>query len=200
MNTHAHASIPRTAMRRGSLGTSANFSLAKASPKMSAHARCVHPSPRRLQPPRICERDLPRSGDAVSFATVLSVASARPIVAVIEADATDRHTLRSLLSSLDVDVHDFESAESYLASSGDGLGCLITDVALPGMSGIELLRMLRARHICPPVILLGEESDVSAAVTAMREGAVDFIEKPRVDLAIVRRVAYLLDHALGLRH
>ncbi len=108
--------------------------------------------------------------------------------------------LRSLLSTLDVDIQDFESAESYLASGRDGLGCVITDVTLPGMSGIELLRKLRAKHVCPPVILLGEESDVSAAVTAMREGAVDFIEKPRIDLAIVRRVAYLLDHQQGLRH
>lgn len=128
------------------------------------------------------------------------MATARPIVAVIDANAKDRNTLRSLLSSLDVDVQDFESAESYLAANSDGLGCVITDVALPGMSGIELLRTLRARHFCPPVILLGEEADVSAAVTAMREGAVDFIEKPHIDLAIVRRVAYLLDHAQGLRH
>lgn len=138
--------------------------------------------------------------DAAFFQTLKAVASVRPIVAVIEANATDRHTLRSLLSSLDVDVRDFESAESYLASARDRLGCVITDVALPGMSGIELLRKLRAMRICPPVILLGEEADVNAAVTAMREGAVDFIEKPRVDLAIVRRVAYLLDHAQGLRH
>ena len=45
-----------------------------------------------------------------------------------------------------------------------------------------------------PVILVGEEADVRAAVTAMREGAVDFIEKPHIDIAILRRVAYLLDH------
>jgi two-component system response regulator FixJ len=127
--------------------------------------------------------------------------STRPIVAVIEANATDRHTLRSLLSSLDVDVHDYESAESYLAADGERLGCVITDVSLPGMSGLELLRQLRARRIAPPVILVGEEADVNAAVAAMREGAVDFIEKPHLDLAIVRRVAYLLDHAqAGLRH
>lgn len=128
------------------------------------------------------------------------MASARPIVAVIEANATDRRALRSLLSSLDVDVHDFESAESYLAFSGERLGCVIIDAALPGMSGIDLLRTLRTMHRCPPVILLGEEADVTGAVTAMREGAVDFIEKPHLGIGIVRRVAYLLDHAHGLRH
>lgn len=106
-----------------------------------------------------------------------------------------------MLSTLDIDVLDYESAESYLAADGDRLGCVITDVSLPGMSGLELLRRLRARRVAPPVILVGEEADVSAAVAAMREGAVDFIEKPHMDLAIVRRVAYLLDHAqVGLRH
>jgi FixJ family two-component response regulator len=120
----------------------------------------------------------------------------RPIVAVIEADATDRQTLRSLLSTLDIDVHDYESAESYLASDDEDapLGCLITDVVLPGMSGLELLRKVRSQDEPPPIILLGEESDVTAAVTAMREGAVDFIEKPRLDVSILRRVAYLLKH------
>jgi len=109
--------------------------------------------------------------------------------------------LCSLLRALDVDVHDYDSAESYLASHGDKLGCVITDVTLPGMSGLELLRLLRSARISPPVILLGEEADVNAAVAAMRAGAVDFIEKPHVDVAIVRRVAYLLDDAqLELRH
>jgi two-component system response regulator FixJ len=130
-----------------------------------------------------------------------SVSTLRPIVAVIEADATDRRMLCSLLRALDVDVHDYDSAESYLASHGDKLGCVITDVTLPGMSGLELLRLLRSARISPPVILLGEEADVNAAVAAMRAGAVDFIEKPHVDVAIVRRVAYLLDDAqLELRH
>jgi FixJ family two-component response regulator len=123
----------------------------------------------------------------------------RPIVVVVAANANDRRVLRALLSTLDVDVRDYESAESYLAADGDGMGCVITDVSLPG--GLELLRRLRARHVAPPVILVGEEADVAAAVAAMREGAVDFIEKSHLDFAIVRRVAYLLDHTqASLRH
>ncbi len=118
----------------------------------------------------------------------------RPIGAVIEADARDRRTLRSLLSPLDAEIRDFDSAESYLAGQSNAPGCLITEVALPGMSGLDLLRLLRADGTTPPVILVGEEADVRAAVTAMREGAVDFIEKPHIDIAILRRVAYLLDH------
>ncbi|MDY0064839.1 MAG: response regulator [Steroidobacteraceae bacterium] len=126
--------------------------------------------------------------------------SARPVIAVIEADATDRNTLRTLLSSLDAEVQDYDSAESYLAADPDALGCLITDVTLPGMSGIDLLRLLRSAQLAPPVILLGEEADVRAAVAAIQEGAVDFIEKPHMDVAILRRVAYLLDHQQEVVH
>jgi two-component system response regulator FixJ len=118
---------------------------------------------------------------------------------VIEADARDRHALRSLLSPLDAEIHDFDSAESYLAEH-EVPCCLIMEVALPGMSGLDLMRRLRTNGATPPIILLGEESDVSAAVTAMREGAVDFIEKPHLDIAILRRVAYLLDHVSEVRH
>lgn len=109
--------------------------------------------------------------------------------------------LCALLSPLDAEIRDFDSAESYLAAPNGAPGCLITEVALPGMSGLDLLRLLRADGMTPPIILLGEEADVRAAVTAMREGAVDFIEKPHVDVAILRRVAYLLDHAVSeVRH
>lgn len=101
-----------------------------------------------------------------------------------------------MLSKLNADVQDYDSAESYLASPLHIRGsCLITDMALPGMSGLDLLKCLRATHATTPVILLGEDADVRAAVAAMREGAVDFIEKTHVDVSIVRRVAYLLDHS-----
>lgn len=121
----------------------------------------------------------------------------RPLVAVIEADAAGRRSICSLLSALDVDVRDFDSAESYLAASTQSARCLIADITLPGMSGLELLRCLRARGPLPPMIVLGEDCDVRAAVAAMREGAIDFIEKPQVELAIVRRVAQLLTAERG---
>jgi FixJ family two-component response regulator len=134
------------------------------------------------------------SGRGRFFLSILqSVRITRPIIAVIEADAAARRLLCSLLSSLDAEVQDYDSAESYLAAEVDVLGCVITDVWLPGMSGLELLRKLRSAETSPPVILLGEETDVRAAVDAMREGAADFIEKQHMDLAVPRRVAYLLD-------
>jgi two-component system response regulator FixJ len=117
--------------------------------------------------------------------------SERPLVAVVEADATRRGSICRCLSALDIAVSDFDSAESYLAARQPAR-CLITDIALPGMSGLDLLRCLRQRGVMPPMILLGEDCDVPAAVMAIREGASDFIEMPRAELAIVQRVAQLL--------
>jgi FixJ family two-component response regulator len=129
------------------------------------------------------------------------VYATRPTVAVIEADVAHRRSLCALLSTLDVDIKDYDSAESFLAACDHDPGCLITEVALPGMSGLELLRLLRSGGQHQPIILLGEEEDVGAAVTALREGEVDFFEKPQVDTSITRRVAYLLDHCtLKIRH
>ena len=72
------------------------------------------------------------------------------------------------------------------------MACLIVDLLLPGMSGLELLRRLRSAGNDVPVILLADESDGPTAVAAMREGATDFIEKPYVNIAILKQVQKLL--------
>ena len=101
--------------------------------------------------------------------------------------------MRTLLHGLGIDVATFDSAESYLlTANGRHLACLIVDLLLPGMSGLELLRRLRSSGNDVPVILLADESDVPTAVAAMREGATDFIEKPYVDVAVLKRVQKLL--------
>jgi FixJ family two-component response regulator len=116
-----------------------------------------------------------------------------PIVGVIDSDPTARAVLESLLQPVGVKVSTFDSAESYLLSgSGRQLACLIVDLLLPGMSGIELLRRLRSSGNDVPVILLADESDVPTAVAAMREGATDFIEKPYVNVAVLKQVQKLL--------
>jgi FixJ family two-component response regulator len=97
-----------------------------------------------------------------------------------------------LLQPVGVDVVPFDSAEAYLMSEGGALSCLIVDLLLPGMSGLELLRRLRSLGNDVPVILLADESDVPTAVAAMREGATDFIEKPYVNVAVLKQVQKLL--------
>jgi FixJ family two-component response regulator len=118
---------------------------------------------------------------------------ATPVVGVIDPDPVARNGLRTLLHGMGVDVSTFDSAESFLlAANGRQLGCLIVDLLLPGMSGLELLRRLRSSGNDVPVILLADESDVPTAVAAMREGATDFIEKPYVDVAVLKQVQKLL--------
>jgi FixJ family two-component response regulator len=118
---------------------------------------------------------------------------APPNVGVIDPDPVARNGLRTLLHGLGIDVSTFDSAESFLlATNARHMGCLIVDLLLPGMSGLELLRRLRSAGNDVPVILLADESDVPTAVAAMREGATDFIEKPYVDVAVMKQVQKLL--------
>jgi len=118
---------------------------------------------------------------------------ALPVVGVIDPDPVARNGLRTLLHGLGIDVSTFDSAESYLlATNVRQVACLIVELLLPGMSGLELLRRLRSAGNDVPVILLADESDVPTAVAAIREGATDFIEKPYVDVAVVRQVQKLL--------
>ncbi len=115
------------------------------------------------------------------------------MVGVIDSDPVARAGLKSLLLPVGVDVMGFESAEAYLLSrAARQPACLIVDLLLPGMSGLELLRRLRSNGNDVPVILLADESDVPTAVAAMREGATDFIEKPYVNIAILKQVQKLL--------
>ena len=123
----------------------------------------------------------------------LAPKDAPPIVGVIDPDPVARSGLRTLLHGLGIDVSTFDSAESFLlATNGRAVACLIVDLLLPGMSGLELLRRLRSSGNDVPVILLADESDVPTAVAAMREGATDFIEKPYVDVAVLKQVQKLL--------
>jgi FixJ family two-component response regulator len=119
--------------------------------------------------------------------------TALPALGIIDPDPVARSGLQTLLRGLGADVATFDSAESYLLTgSGRPLACLIVDLLLPGMSGLELLRRLRGAGNDVPVILLADESDVPTAVAAMREGATDFIEKPYMDVAVVKQVQKLL--------
>ena len=118
---------------------------------------------------------------------------APPPVGVIDPDPAARAGIQALLQPVGVDVVPFDSAEAYLGSSaGQDLSCLIVELLLPGMSGLELLRQLRSQGNDMPVILLADESDVPTAVAAMREGATDFIEKPYVNVAVLKHVQKLL--------
>jgi two-component system response regulator FixJ len=116
-----------------------------------------------------------------------------PAVGIIDPDPVAREELRGLLQGVGVVVSTFDSAESYLVEADERhVACLIVDLLLPGMSGLEFLRRLRSAGNDIPLVLLADESDVPTAVAAMREGATDFIEKPYVSVAILKQVQKLL--------
>jgi len=120
----------------------------------------------------------------------------RQTVAIIDADANMQQTLCALLGALDIEIESYNSAELYLAkaprANGHPLACVIADVSLPGMSGLELLQRIRAIDRYLPVVLLATEAEVPMAVEAMRHGATDFIEKPQLDVLLLRRVSQLV--------
>ena len=101
------------------------------------------------------------------------------IVHVIDDDAAMRESLAFLLKSAEVKVATYESASEFLARLPQiNAGCVVTDVRMPGMSGIELLKHLRDLKNMVPVIVITGHGDVPLAVEAMKFGASDFLEKP----------------------
>lgn len=118
------------------------------------------------------------------------------VLCIVDGDTEERDALVSVLVKLHCPVHSYASAEELLDALG-GTSCdlLVSAVRLPGMSGIELLKRIRARGISAPTILLSDEGDIPTAVDAMRAGAVDFLEKPFVDRVLLRRAEDALDSA-----
>jgi two-component system response regulator FixJ len=110
---------------------------------------------------------------------------ANATVHVIDDDDAARESLAFLLRSANMDVRSYESAEQFLQSLPEVTGCIVTDVRMPGMSGIDLLRKLRESDIRLPVIVITGHGDVPLAVEAMRIGALDFLEKPYDDQALL---------------
>jgi two-component system, LuxR family, response regulator FixJ len=100
-------------------------------------------------------------------------------IALIEDDEAALESLRLLLQSRGMSVCGFASAEAFLASLREGLPqCVVSDVRLPGLSGVDLQRALKRQGNDVPVILITGHGDIAMAVTAMKEGAFDFVEKP----------------------
>jgi len=120
------------------------------------------------------------------------------VIHIVDDDDAVRQSLAFLLSSAGLPVRLYDSASAFLAcvASVQG-GCLITDVRMPNMTGIELLHQLRAKSCSLPAIVITGHGDVPLAVEAMKAGAIDFIEKPFDEEAILSAVRSALDHAQG---
>jgi two-component system response regulator FixJ len=120
----------------------------------------------------------------------MSTMQAEPVIYVIDDDDAVRESLEFLLKTAGIEVRGFESAQAFLDILPQvNSGCIITDVRMPEITGIDLLRRLKETNAELPVIVITGHGDISLAVEAMKIGAVDFLEKPFDDdhlLAAVR--------------
>ena len=117
-------------------------------------------------------------------------------VYVIDDDEAMRDLLAFLLGSAEFDVTLFESAQHFLdALPGADFGCVVSDVRMPGIDGIELLKQLKANSNPYPVLIMTGHGDVPLAVNAMKLGAVDFLEKPFEDDRLISMIDVALKQA-----
>lgn len=116
------------------------------------------------------------------------------VVHVIDDDDSVRQSLEFLLRSAKLDVRSHPSAVAFLKELPNlKAGCIVTDVRMPELSGIDLLKRLRESNIAVPVIVITGHGDVTLAVEAMKVGAADFIEKPFDDELMISTVRAALD-------
>jgi FixJ family two-component response regulator len=113
-----------------------------------------------------------------------------PIVFVVDDDPSIRDALTSLLRSVGLRVETFESARAFLTRQpSDVPGCLVLDVRLPGLSGLDLQRELATAQITMPIIFITGHGDIPMTVQAMKAGAVEFLTKPFRDQDLLDAIA-----------
>jgi two-component system response regulator FixJ len=114
-------------------------------------------------------------------------------VYIIDDDAAMRDSLDFLLGSAGFEVTLFESAVSFLeALPGLGFGCVVSDVRMPGLDGIDLLKRLKQDHKTLPIVIMTGHGDIPLAVEAMKLGAIDFLEKPFEDERLLSTITAAL--------
>jgi two-component system, LuxR family, response regulator FixJ len=115
--------------------------------------------------------------------------SANPIVMVVDDDPGVRNAMRTLLKSVGIQSTLYASAQEFLgAYQPTQPGCLVLDIRMPGMSGLELQQELNLRGAVIPVIFMSGHADIPMAVEAMQHGAFDFLQKPFRDQDLLDRI------------
>lgn len=122
--------------------------------------------------------------------------TSRGKVYVIDDDEAMRDSLNFLLDAAEFEVTLFESAQHFLnALPGVEFGCVVSDVRMPGIDGIELLKRLKTNRNSLPVLIMTGHGDVPLAVEAMKLGAIDFLEKPFEDDRLIGMIDIALKQA-----
>jgi len=117
-----------------------------------------------------------------------------PVVFVVDDDPSVRSSLKFLLSSVGLQVESFDSAETFLQRKPpDAPSCLVLDVRLRGLSGLDFQRELAARNIRIPIVFVTGHGDIPMSVRAMKAGAIEFLTKPYRDQDLLDAVRIALD-------
>lgn len=123
-----------------------------------------------------------------------------PTVFIVDDDDEVRDSLEDLIDSVGLKAETFASAHDFLDRyDRRRLGCLVLDVRMPGMSGLELQQRLNALNAFLPIIFITGHGDIPMAVEAMQQGAVDFIQKPFRDQDLLDRINVALAQGSGKR-
>src|ERR1700761_5209384 len=124
----------------------------------------------------------------------MAIQTKSEMVAIVDDDDSIRTALLGLLQSANIQAQAFASAEEFLQSGHQhDTACLITDIRMPGMSGLELQAQLNADHVRIPIIFITAHGDVKMRMQAMRAGAVEFLAKPFDDVALLESVRAALE-------
>ncbi|ANP46775.1 response regulator FixJ [Candidatus Viadribacter manganicus] len=119
-----------------------------------------------------------------------------PVVHIVDDDAPLRDSIAFLLNAEDLETRTYEGAGLLLGRSGElEPGCIITDIRMPEMNGLEMVQELKRKGVLHPIIVLTGHGDVSLAVQAMKAGVIDFLEKPFEDEALLRAVRTALSES-----
>ena len=123
-----------------------------------------------------------------------------PVVYLVDDDPDVLKALERLLLSVDLTVQAFQSPERFLQGlDSTRTGCLVVDLAMPGLNGLELQEELERRASLLPIVFLTGRGDIATSVRAMKHGAVDFLTKPVDDATLIGVVQEALVKAQGLR-
>src|ERR1700674_1299677 len=124
----------------------------------------------------------------------------RPTVFVVDDDASMREALKNLFRSVGLDVETFGAAQEFLSGRrSESPGCLVLDVRLPGLSGLDLQRQLTDADIEIPIVFITGHGDIQMSVSAMKAGAVEFLTKPFRDQDLLDAVQQAVDRDRAIR-
>jgi FixJ family two-component response regulator len=128
------------------------------------------------------------------------VKEAESVVFVVDDDPSVREAIKSLIRSVGLRVETFETAQQFLGSKRPEVsGCVVLDVRLPGLSGLDLQRQLAANGITLPIIFITGYGDIPMSVTAMKAGALEFLTKPFRDQDLLDAIQKALERDRAAR-